>query len=85
MASGQSVFLQSGREALLVETVDDSTALVVVGAGGKAHVVEETTKGNLTKLPLSVLKDLEAVAALAAGEGPPIAINGTELMKQVSE
>lgn len=83
MAPGQSVFLQSGREAILVETIEGSTALVVVGAGGKAHVVEETTKGKLTKLPLSVLKDLEAVTALAAGGGPPMAVKGTELMKQV--
>ena len=80
---GQSVCLRSGREALLVETVDDSNALVVVGTGGKANVVEETSKGKLTKLPLSVLKDFEAVAALAAGEGPPGADSGEELVKQV--
>ena len=66
-----------------METVEDSNALVVVGTGGKANVVEETTKGNLTKLPLSVLRDFEAVAALAAGEGPPGAATGAELVKQV--
>lgn len=82
---GQSVFLRSGREALLVETIENSNALVVVGTGGKANVVEETTKGKLTKLPLSVLKDFEAVAALAAGEGPPAAISGVELVKQVDD
>eukprot|EP00752_Nemacystus_decipiens_P007665 g6853.t1 len=80
---GQSVFLRSGREALLVETVENSNAMVVVGTGGKANVVEETAKGQLTKLPLSVLKDFEAVAALAAGEGPPGAVSGAELVKQV--
>lgn len=80
---GQSVFLQSGREALLVETTDGSNALMIVGPGGKASVVEETSKGKLTKLPLSALKNLEAVAALAAGEGPPGALSGAELMKQV--
>lgn len=80
---GQSVYLRSGREALLVETVEDSNALVVVGTGGKANVVEETTKGKLTKLPLSLLKDFEAVAALAAGKGPPGAVSGVELVKQV--
>ncbi|CAM9127974.1 unnamed protein product, partial [Hapterophycus canaliculatus] len=80
---GQSVFLQSGREALLVEKIDDSNALVIVGPGGKASVVEETSKGKLTKLPLSALKNLEAVTALAAGEGPQGAVNGAELMKQV--
>lgn len=80
---GQSVFLRSGREALLVETNEDSNALVVVGTGGKANVVEENTKGKLTKLPLSVLKDSEAVAALAAGEQPPGPSNGEDLAKQV--
>lgn len=83
MVPGQSVFLRSGREALLVETIENSNALVVVGTGGKANVVEETTKGKLTKLPLSVLKDFEAVAALAAGEAPPGAVSGAELVKQV--
>lgn len=80
---GQTVFLQSGREALLVETTDNSNALLVVNTSGKANVVEETGKGKLSKLPLSVLKDLDAVAALAAGEGPPGAIHGAELIRQV--
>lgn len=66
-----------------METIEDSNALVVVGAGGKANVVEETTKGKLTKLPLSVLKDFEAVAALTAGEGQHGAVTGVELVKQV--
>lgn len=81
---GQSVFLQSGRAALFVETVDGSNALVIVGPGGKASVVEETSQGKLTKLPLSALKDFEAVATLARGEGPPGAVSGADLMKQVS-
>ncbi|CAM9191404.1 unnamed protein product, partial [Ectocarpus sp. 13 AM-2016] len=80
---GQTVFLQSGQEALLVETTDNSNALLVVSKSGKANVVEETGKGKLSKLPLSVLKDLDAVAALAAGKGPPGAINGAELIRQV--
>lgn len=80
---GQSIIMQSGREALLVETVDGSNALVVVGAGGEASVVEEKTKGKLTKMPLAVLKDLEAVAAVGAGQGPLGAVSGSELMKQV--
>lgn len=79
------MFLQSGREALLVETTDNSNALLVVSASGKANVVEEAGKGKISKLPLSVLKDLDAVAALAAGEGPPGAVNGTELIRQVRE
>lgn len=80
---GQSIIMQSGREALLAETVDGSNVLVVVGTGGKASVVEETTKGKLTKLPLAVLKDLEAIAGIAAGRGSPGAVKGSELMKQV--
>lgn len=68
---------------MLAETVDGSNALVVVGTGGEASVMEETTKGKLTKLPLGVLKDLEAIAAVAAGQGPPGAVSGSDLMKQV--
>ena len=84
MVPGQSIIMQSGREALLVETVDGSNALVVIGTGGKASVVEETTKGKLTKLPLAALKDLDSISALAAGEGSPGAVSGSELMKQVA-
>lgn len=68
-----------------METVEGSNALVVVGTGGKASVVEETSKGKLTKLPLSVLKEFEAVAALAAGDGLSGAVTAAELVKQVGD
>lgn len=84
MVLGQSVFLQSGQEGLLAETVDGSIAVIVVTAGGKATVVKETTKGKRTALPLSSLKDVEGVAALAAGKGRGGKLNGAALTREVN-
>lgn len=84
MVPGQSVFLQSGRAGLLVEITDGSNAVVVPDSGGKVTVVKETTNGKQTKLPLSVLKNVEGVAALVAGEKRHGAISGAELASQVS-
>lgn len=67
-----------------METVDGSNAVVVVSAGGKATVVTETAKGKRLKLPLSVLKDVQGVAELAAGEGQEGPTGGAELTRQVT-
>lgn len=52
----------------MVETVNSSTAFVTVSSGGEAMLVEELRNRSTLKLPWSVLKDVELVAASASGE-----------------
>lgn len=78
------MFLQSGQAGVLVETVDGSYAVLVTSTTGKATVVQETKSGGRTKLPLSALKDIEGVAALAVGgDTGTEATHGVDVMKQV--
>lgn len=84
---GQSIYLKGGQEAMLVETVDGSSAVVVKGVGGEAMVLQETAKGKRTKISFSAIKgDIEGVAALAAGtKTPEEAHNGSMLTREVSD
>lgn len=84
MVPGQSIFLQNGQEGVLEEMVDGSNAVLIVGAAGKAMVVQERAKGKRTKLRLSALKNVEGVAALATGQQRQKETNGAELMRQVT-
>lgn len=78
------MFLQSGQVGILAETVDGSFAIVVASTSGKATVVQETKSGGRITLPLSALKDLEGVAAIATGDDSRAAsIEGIDVIKQV--
>ncbi|CAM9700903.1 unnamed protein product, partial [Discosporangium mesarthrocarpum] len=89
IATGQSIFVRGETQGpaaigLLVETIDGGIA-VLVNEGGKAALATEGKQGKRKYLPLTMLKDLEGSAALAAGEGGAAGgpTNATELMQQV--
>lgn len=83
MIPGQSIFLQGGQVGVLAETTDGSYASLVTSTTGKVTVVQETKSGGRTKLPLSVLKDVEGVAALAVRGKTSTKPYGIAVMKQV--